>query len=83
MATGATEPKDRSITAAEAQQRFAELLALVAAGVRVRITDDGREVCVMESPIDRNDRSFRKLREREAEAVDTPARLTRPQFFNA
>ena len=60
MATGATEPKDRSMTAA-----------------------DGREVCVMESPIDRNDRLFRELREREADESDTPARLTRPQFYIA
>ena len=80
MATEA-QPQERTLTVTEAEQRFVELLALVAAGVRVRITDDGREVCVMESPLDRNDRAFRDLKEREAGESDTPARLTRPQFF--
>jgi hypothetical protein len=75
------KPLQRTFTEAEAHKAFRDILALVASGVTVRIVRDGREVCVMESPIDRADRKFRELREREAAEDDVPAKLTRPQFF--
>jgi antitoxin (DNA-binding transcriptional repressor) of toxin-antitoxin stability system len=83
MSTGAVKPEERTFTDKEAEKSFAKILELVAAGVRVRIVVGGREVAIMESPMDRTDRLFRELREREAneQAEDLPFRLTRPQFF--
>jgi hypothetical protein len=81
MSATRTKPSQRTFTVAEAERSFVEIMRMVAGGITVHIVHEGREVCVMESPMDRADRMFRELKEREALEDDVPARLTRPQFF--